>query len=192
MVPPPPSEQESLVVLPGDALKITVWPDEQLGGEFVVEESGYVYLPVLGQVKAGGVSVEELRARLREGYSVAMKSPVVGITPMFRVGVLGQVQRPGVYAITPTQSLFDVIALAGGFGAEANQEKVRIVRSGEVVEVNASAMLERGELGNDLMLRSGDQIVVPTASRGLSLSDARSVLFVVQTVLLLVTLANRL
>ena len=68
------------VVRPGDVLSIMVWPDETLSGDFPVEESGTVYVPVLGAVEVGGLPLRELRRIFREGYGMAMRSPVVTIT----------------------------------------------------------------------------------------------------------------
>ncbi len=155
-----------LVLRPGDALRITVWPNAELGGDFPVEETGFVYLPFLGEVRATGIPVEELRTELRTGYSQAMQNPVVSITPLFRVGVVGAVRNQGIFPITPTDNVLDVIQLAGGFDPNANTEKVRIVREGEVVNLDAYAALNTGDMLpiEVLRLRSGDQIVVPAKS----------------------------
>lgn len=176
------SQADDLVLRPGDILRITVWPEQGLGGEFVVEESGFVYLPYLQAVQAAGVSIDELRAELRLGYSETIRNPVVSITPVFRVTVMGEVQRPGVYSITPTSTLFDVIGLAGGFRLEADQERLRVVRPGQVVEYDALRALELGENMDAVSLRSGDQVVVPTLDPGF---NWRGALTVIQTISIL-------
>jgi protein involved in polysaccharide export with SLBB domain len=174
---------------PGDVLRITVWPNSEFGGEFAIEESGLIYLPFIGSVRAAGVPIEQLRAELRAGYGQAMQSPVVTITPAFRVGIQGQVQRPGIYMIAPTNTLFDVIGMAGGFSRDADQERVRIVREGEVVEVNAFRALQEGFGLNSMVLRSGDQIVVPARPAGF---DWRNVLTVIQTVATVALVIDRI
>lgn len=159
---------EEIMLEPGDVLQIGVWPDTDLSGEFAVEETGYVYLPLLGRVRAIGVSLSALREQLREGYAEVMKSPVVTVTPKFSVGVLGAVSAPGVYQATPSSSLIDMIGLAGGFANRANQKKVRLVRDGNAVEFDAWRALAEGTGLHDLRLQSGDQIVVPRRSGGVS------------------------
>ncbi|MEJ2504499.1 MAG: polysaccharide biosynthesis/export family protein [Gemmatimonadota bacterium] len=134
-----------LVIRTGDVLNITVWPDRELGGEFPVEETGYVHLPIIGSVQAEGMQLSRLREQLREGYSSTLRNPVVTITPLFRVSVLGEVRAPSLYTISPTNTLFDVISMAGGFTPEANQGKIRVVRQGRVVEFDAGRALETGE-----------------------------------------------
>jgi protein involved in polysaccharide export with SLBB domain len=171
----------ALTLRPGDALRITVWPNAELGGEFGIDEAGYVYLPVLAAVRVAGIPVDRVREELRLGYAEAMRNPVVNVTPVFSVTVTGAVQRPGIYAVTPTHSLFDVLGMAGGFHASANAEQVRVVRPGQVIRFDALRALEHGEGLEGVQLRSGDQIVVPQARS----FNWRNILTVVQTLSLL-------
>ncbi len=160
---------------PGDVLQVNVWPDQELSGSFVVEETGFVHLPLLGAVNAADVRLDSLRVRLREGYSEVMQNPVVTVTPRYSVGVFGAVGNPGVYDVTPATTLFDVIGMAGGFrGADVGN--IRIVQEERVVEVNALRALEAG-LGQlpDVQLESGNQILVP-GEGGVSFSDVLTIL----------------
>lgn len=157
-------QQHDMTLKPGDGLQINVWPDGTLGGTFVVEETGNVYLPFLGSVHVVGMPLERLRDQLRAGYSEVMKEPVVTITPLFRVGVMGAVRGPGTYTIDPTFDLLDVIQQAGGFTDRAKQSDIKIVRPGEVLQYNVQRALEEGADLSELTLRSGDNIVVPNKS----------------------------
>ncbi|MGH7506550.1 MAG: polysaccharide biosynthesis/export family protein, partial [Longimicrobiales bacterium] len=127
-VSPSPARPDAVVLRPGDVLRIAVWPNADLGGDFIVEESGLVYLPFLGSIQAAGTSIDDLRIQLRSGYGEAIQNPVVTVSVLFNVGVLGEVGSPGVYQATATTTLIDAIGMAGGFGAAADQEHVRIVR----------------------------------------------------------------
>jgi len=167
-------------------LRVRVWPDSALGGDFPVEENGMVLLPVVGSVRATGRTLADLRGQLRGRYEQAMKLPVVTILPVFRVSVLGAVMRPGLYEVDPTMTLFDVISLAGGFRPEAREDDVRVVRPGAVLAVNARSALETGNLPEALQLRSGDRIVVAARHSGLS------ALFFLQAATLAVALINLL
>jgi protein involved in polysaccharide export with SLBB domain len=152
------------VLRTGDILRINVWPNTELGGEFTIEEDGYVYLPLLAEVPAAGVSVDDLRVELRRRYSEVQRNPVVTVTPMFRVSVTGGVQRPGIHTITPNTSLLDVVVMSGGFQGSADSENVRIVRPGQVTDYDAMRALETGEGMEAITLQSGDHIVVPMRS----------------------------
>lgn len=157
----PPAE---LALKPGDVLQINIWPDATLSGSFTVEETGLVYLPFLGAVQVTGVSLDRLRNQLREGYSTILKEPVVTITPLFRVGVMGEVRGPGIYPIDPTVDLLELIQLAGGFTQFAKSDQVRIIREGQMINLNVQRALEGAANLGDLMLQSGDNIVVPRKS----------------------------
>lgn len=155
-----PLEADELVIKEGDVLKIRVWPDETLSGQFPVELSGKVYLPVIGEFQAAGLKLSVLQRKLRAAYGQAMKEPVVSVTPLFSVGVLGGVNAPGLYAIEPTQNLIDVIIRAGGFTSRAKSDQIRVIRDGRAITYNASTALETGE-SELFVLQSGDRIVVP-------------------------------
>jgi protein involved in polysaccharide export with SLBB domain len=103
------------------------------------------------------------------------------------VGVIGAVRSPGIYRVTPSQGLFDIIGGAGGFNANADQERVQIVREGEVVEVDALQALEEGRGLTATQIRPGDQIVVPLRSD----ITFRDVLSVVQTAVTIGLLVER-
>ena len=178
-------DPDQFVVRPGNVLRITVWPDNALGGEFPVEESGFVYLPVLGPVRVGGMSLEALRNQLREAYGEAIRVPVVTVTPLFWVSVLGAVNRPGLYRVDPTQSLFDVLSLAGGMRQDAKENELRLIRGEQVLEINATSALETGEAQLALALRSGDRIVVP---RRRSFWSPQNINLIIQSTLFVVTI----
>jgi polysaccharide export outer membrane protein len=174
---------------PGDVLRISVWPDATLGGEFTVEQSGNVYLPVVGEIRAVGMPVEDLRLHVREVYQTYLRDSVITITPAFTVGVMGQVQRPGLYIITPTANLFDVIGMAGGFAPEADESKVRVVREGEVIPIDAMRALRSGQGLDPLVLHSGDQIIVEGG--GVGLEQMRNILALIQSIVLVATIVER-
>lgn len=161
------------VLRPGDVVRIAVWPQEELSGEFPIDERGTLNLPQIGPVQAGGMTGEELRNALESSYELDMQNPVVTVTPLFTVIILGQVRSPGVYQVTPVTSWLQAIAMAGGFGPEADEEKIRLVRDGVVTEIDAARALESGSSVNTQLLQSGDQIMVPES--GMSWRDALTV-----------------
>jgi polysaccharide biosynthesis/export protein len=151
-----------------DLLKLSVWPDTELSGEYQVEGDGKVYLPFLGGLDVAGVPVSELRERVRSGLQAAQRNAIVTVTPLYRIGVMGAVRSPGLYFVPPTDGFFDVIAQAGGFNVQADESKVRVVREGQVVRLDARKALDTGEMLplQALSVRSGDQIMVPAKGPG--------------------------
>ncbi|NNF25726.1 MAG: hypothetical protein HKN73_00700 [Gemmatimonadetes bacterium] len=178
-----------VVLQPGDAVSIRIWPDDNgYTGEYIIGSSGLLALPFVGEIQAAGVPVSELEANIRRSFETQQRGLAISIIPQFSVAVTGMVGRPSVYPVTPTQNLYEVIAMAGGFAGEADLEKVRIVRDGQVIPVNALMTLERGVDINRYQLQSGDQIVVP-ARGGISV---RTIFEIVRTVSTLVLVYDRL
>lgn len=176
-----------VLLRPGDALIITVWPQIELGGEFPIEETGMVQLPYLGSVQAAGVPLQDLREQLRTGYSTAVQNPVVTVTVRFPVSLLGEVRIPGNYPATATTTFFELVGMAGGFTGAANTEEIRLSRNGQIVEIDALRAMEAGSGVGDMGLNSGDQILVP-ARGGIPWA---AVLTVVQTALTFALLIDR-
>jgi polysaccharide export outer membrane protein len=149
----PPSE--SITLHPGDVLLVAIWREEDLSGEFTVDESGTVTLPLLGEEKVTGIPLEQLRDRLIEEYRVQLRNPSINVTPLRRIDVLGEVRQPGVYKIDPTVSLAGAVALAGGATSAGDLNRITVVRSGGLRE-----RIPSGTSLNTAQLRSGDQIFV--------------------------------
>lgn len=149
----PPSE--SITLQPGDVLLVAIWREEDLSGEFTVDESGTVTLPLLGEEKVTGIPLEQLRDRLIEEYRVQLRNPSINVTPLRRIDVLGEVRQPGVYKIDPTVSLAGAVALAGGATSAGDLNRITVVRSGGLRE-----QIPSGTSLNTAQLRSGDQIFV--------------------------------
>lgn len=149
----PPTE---ITLLPGDAIRLTVWRQEDMTGEFLVDEAGVVTLPLLGPKKVTGIPVRELRRSLYEEFQRELRNPSIEIIPLRRVYVLGEVKVPGLYNVDPTISLAGAIALAGGPTQDGDARAARIVRAGTVVlgSVPSEASLTAVDI------RSGDQIFV--------------------------------
>lgn len=150
-----------VVIRPGDVVGITAWPDAGLGGDFLVEETGVVYLPTLGEIRAAGIALRDFRQYIRELYREVMKMPVVSLTVRFRVIVVGAVGAPGIYTLDPNLTVFDAIALAGGFSPDARRDEVTVEREGQILLIDAQQALETGEAFTAIRPRSGDRVVVP-------------------------------
>jgi polysaccharide export outer membrane protein len=167
----------------GDLLRIRVWPDSVLGGQFTIEETGLIYLPVIGEYRAAGRSVASVRQDLRQLYGKEVKSPVVTVSPAFRVSVLGAVQRPGLYFADPTQTWYDLISEAGGFTDRAVRDHVRILRDARWIDLNAlpTSLTDLNSL--NVAVQSGDRIVVSEKSA----VNWLAMLSVLQTVAIIAT-----
>lgn len=165
---------EDVALGPGDVVRILVWREPDLSGEFIIDELGVVTLPMVGKINVRDVPVSEMRDKLMASYAVQLRNPSVTITPLRRVYVMGEVNRPGLYNADPTLSLAGVLALAGGATSGGDIRKIRLVRNGTVVQsrMNPGASLV------DVRIRSQDQIFVerrPWADRNSALLGSAAI-----------------
>jgi polysaccharide export outer membrane protein len=129
---------------PGDQIKVTVFGADDLSGEFPVSDTGTAVLPLIGEVKAAGLTPRELetaiRSKLAAGY---LKDPKVSIQIMnFRpIYVLGEVSKPGDHPYVPGMTVRSAIALAGGFTPRANQTFVVVTRKNQEFRASVSSTL---------------------------------------------------
>jgi polysaccharide export outer membrane protein len=145
---------------PGDVVRVRIWREPDLSGDFVVEADDSVVLPLLGRVEAAGTASDTLVDQLIEAYARYLRNPSIQITVLRRVAVQGEVRSPGLYPVDATVSLADVLALAGGLTPNANPKKIYLLRNGVAVDVGLTpeTVIERSPV------RSGDQILVSQKS----------------------------
>jgi polysaccharide export outer membrane protein len=122
----------------GDKVQVNVFGQPDLSGDFVVDGTGFVQLPLIGQVKAAGLSIREFETEvanaLRNGQY--LKDPrvsveVVNYRPFY---IIGEVNKPGEYPYVNDMSVLNAIALAGGYTFRADDSIVYIRRNGEPKE----------------------------------------------------------
>lgn len=152
--------QNEITLNPGDVVRVQVYREEELNGDFLVDEEGLVVLPLIGERRVTGIPVRRLRSELTEAYRVHLRNPSINITPLRRINVLGEVNKPGLYPIDPTVSLAGAVATAGGATSTGDLGRIRIVRGNQVIRqrVGVAMTLEAASI------RSGDQIIVDRRS----------------------------
>jgi protein involved in polysaccharide export with SLBB domain len=152
------------VLHPGDAIRITVWRQPDLTGEFWIAADSSVRHPLYQTLKVAGVPLDTVRARLTMFLSRFQETPQFVIEPLFRVAVGGEVNQPGLYTFRPEITIAQAVVLAGGLTPRARWEDVRLLRDG----LTYSADLTRPERGlAQAPIHSGDQIVVLPRRRAL-------------------------
>jgi len=140
----------------GDKLRITVFGQTDLSGDFAVDAGGNVSLPMIQPVRARGQTVAGLqKALVAELGKTLLRNPNVSIEivefrPFF---ILGEVQRAGQYPYINGMTVQSAVAVAGGFSYRANSNRVRITRKqGEsLIEMDANT---------STLIRPGDTILV--------------------------------
>ena len=118
----------------GDKVRVIVYGEESLGGEFFVSGNGKISLPLIGEVQAAGLTIrslqDEVQTALSDGYLKTPKvsAEVLNYRPFF---ILGEVGKPGQYPYTNGLTVLNAVATAGGFTYRANKGKVFIKRNTE-------------------------------------------------------------
>jgi protein involved in polysaccharide export with SLBB domain len=122
----------------GDRIRVVVFGEPDLSGEFAVDSTGSVALPLIGQTPVSGLTVTAfesiLERRLKERRILNapdVSAEVLNFRPFY---ILGEVARPGTYPYTSGLDVFSAVATAGGFAPLANQLRVQIKRAGETEE----------------------------------------------------------
>jgi polysaccharide export outer membrane protein len=147
------SAPSDYVLGPGDKLRLTVYGETDLSGEFTIDGSGYARLPLIGQTRAAGYTARQLEqaiaTMLSRGY---MKSPRVSVDistyrPFY---VIGAVNRPGQYPYVEHMSAMNAVALAGGFNPSAVESVIFVRHEGsnkeEELPVDQAAVIQPGDV----------------------------------------------
>ncbi|SFS13129.1 polysaccharide biosynthesis/export family protein [Sphingomonas jatrophae] len=147
---------------PGSRIRLVLYGDEAMTGEYQVAPDGTVSLPLLGPIKAAGLTVEEFRraaeAQLANGfYADASKRLSVQLVDVLPIYVYGEVGRPGAFPYAPDLTLGKAAALAGGYTYRANPKAVLIRRANGGQEVTVVA-------DQALPLAPGDTVRIPERS----------------------------
>ena len=145
---------------PGDMLKIAVFRDKELTGDYPIDARGYVQIPGLGVIKAAGLDPTEVTDRLRLALiERGFARPEISVQPMIRVSVLGEVRSPNMYPVDPGTSLLQLLTVAGGPTDRARLQDTRVIRDGRAFRVDMDGGL-RGSAAGRVVLYSNDVVVV--------------------------------
>ena len=163
---PPPT---GYLIQPGDLLEVSVWKEEYLERDILVRPDGGVTFPLAGDVLAAGRTVADVQVQITQQLSRFIPDPVVTVSLKEirgnKIYVLGQVQKPGAYVMNPRVDIMQALALAGGTTPFANTNDIRVLRrSGdrqEVIDFRYGEVEKGRKLSQNIILKSGDIIVVP-------------------------------
>lgn len=140
----------------GDKLRVNVFNEPTLSGEYQVSGNGVVAMPLVGDVPAVGLTARELEAALTSRYAAGyLNNPKIAVEVFdFRpYSILGEVQRPGRYQTSEGLTLLSAVAAAGGYTYRANTKQVFLRRAGDTAERQVT-------LDRDFPIQPGDVIRV--------------------------------
>ncbi|MEA5513775.1 polysaccharide biosynthesis/export family protein [Nodularia sp. UHCC 0506] len=177
----------------GDLIRVNVFEVPEYTGEYQVPPGGSINLPLIGSVPVLGLTTEQAADEIANRYSRFLKRPLISVNLLsprpINILVAGEVTRPGSYTLNlqggagnnpgvqyPT--VLSALTTAQGVTLAADVTKVqlrrRIGRSSEqVVNLNLKELIQTGRIDQDITLRDGDTIVVPTATT-FNIAEARN------------------
>lgn len=153
-----------------DVLTVNVWHEPEVSRNVPVRPDGKISLPLVGDVQAVGLTPTELQNELEARFAKYLTNPNVSVIVAEirsqRINVLGQVFRPGTYALIPPMDVIDAVATAGGLREFAKPNKIYVLRSlpnGRVerIKIQYNNLLKGKRGSEDVLLQTRDTVVVP-------------------------------
>jgi hypothetical protein len=146
----------------GDRIVVTVQGVAGFSDTLMVRSGRQLELPGMAPLPLQGILRSELVSRLSTHIGRFIRDPVVRARPLVRLGVLGNVARPGFYYTAADVPLSDVLMTAGGPGADADVKKISVSRDGQVIvdERNTALALKDGLSMDALHMQAGDELQV--------------------------------
>ncbi len=127
---------------PGDYLDLFVYNAPELCGEFRIYADGNARLPLVGKVPVAGMTEDEAYDSLRSAIGEYIKNPNITLAAKYSVSVMGHVVKPGVFTISDSDRIIEVIALAGGFTPEASGS-ITVYREGKKMDISKGTILKK-------------------------------------------------
>jgi polysaccharide biosynthesis/export protein len=163
-------KQDDYVIGEQDILAINVWKEPELSvKELVVRPDGKISLPLVNDIQASGLTPKQLREQIAEKLKEFVASPNVNVavikTVSHTVSVVGQVNKPGVYAISSPTTVLDLLARVGGLAEFAKAKEIKILRNekGKIQQFpfDYKKVIKGKDLFRNILLKNGDTILVP-------------------------------
>lgn len=138
----------------------------------IVNPDGRISLQMIGQIRAEGLTLRQLKKEVERAYSEVLLDPEISVSLVdfvpLRVFVGGQVHKPGSYELRAGETLLQAVILAGGFTSEAHRRMVLHARPVgqrelKVSEVDVLRLLKPGTTAREVELQDGDYIFVPNS-----------------------------
>jgi polysaccharide biosynthesis/export protein len=152
---------DSAFIRPGDVVRLVVFRQPELSGDFPVSSDGTLQHPLLSEVRVVGVSRGMIRERLREVISRYARDPSFVFDFLYRVTVTGEVRLPNLLTLSPETTIGQAVASAGGITEFGRLDRVHLIRDGREQLLNLQAP---DPAVAAMRIHSGDQIRVTRRS----------------------------
>lgn len=163
--PGEPVNSSSYKIGAADVLNIHVWNEGEFSGPAMVHEDGMFTLPLVGDLKAGGMTPIQVEQEVTKALGKYVRQPLVTITVQ-QVGskryyMDGMINKPGEYSLVVPTTILEAVSKAGGIQAFANGKKIYVLRGSERIPFNYKDVLRGKHMEQNIQLKPGDHVVVP-------------------------------
>jgi polysaccharide export outer membrane protein len=166
----PAIQPANYIVGVGDVLEVNVWKENELSKTVPVRPDGMITLPLVGELKAVGLTPVQLQEQITNALTKVVSEPqvtvmVVSVNSM-SFNIMGNVNKPGYYPLTRPISILDAIALSGGFRDFAKQNKIYVLRKSENgteqrLKFNYKEVIKGKKMAQNITLQPHDTLVIP-------------------------------
>ena len=153
----------------GDSLMISVWGEDTLQKEVRVLPDGSISFPLVGRIEVANTSAPDVEKQITDKLKKYLSDPQVTVLISNiegnRAYILGKVSRPGPILLTGPTTVLQALSFAGGLDKFADLGEIKILRDGPkgqvAIPVNYSKLINGQSLESNILLRTGDTILVP-------------------------------
>ena len=158
--------QDEYVLGPGDVIQVVVWRNEHLSKTLPVRPDGKISLPLVDDVQAAGMTPSQLKETISKGLKHFIDNPIVTVIVSevnnFKVSVIGEVKKPGVYLLKGKTTVLEAISMAEGFTEFATTNNILLMKraKGERLRFDYRAFISGENMDQNVFLDPGDTIIV--------------------------------
>jgi polysaccharide export outer membrane protein len=161
---------DTYIIGADDLLVVNVWKESELSKTVPVRPDGMITLPLVGEIKAIGLTPIQLQDQIAAALSKVMSDPQVTVmvsqVNSMSYNIVGQVAKPGFYSLTRPMTVLDAIALCGGFRDFAKQKKIYVLRTGpdgkqERLKFNYKQVIKGQNMAQNIQIQPHDTLVIP-------------------------------
>ncbi len=177
----PPPVETAYTLGPGDAIQVDIFNVPEYSGsngQYEVLVDGTINMALIGTVRVEGLTISQLTGVLQQAYRPYLQRPELLTVKLLakrplQIGIAGEVRRPGSYTMGGPQSgpatIAQVIQLAGGITQAADIRQIQLRRRqlgrpDQLTILDLAGLIQLGDLSQDISLRDGDTIFIPTAT----------------------------
>jgi polysaccharide export outer membrane protein len=168
-------QDEGYLIGPGDVLHLEIFDLPEHSHDYGVLPDGSLNLPQVGPVKISRMTLQQAAQTIEQKLASWLRRPNVTVSLVqarpLQVAIAGEVKRPGVYTLENLTALTQALQKAGGPTSLANLREVQVRRplpqgqgQEQTITLNLVDLITAGNLNNDIVLRAGDSVFVPTAT----------------------------